>query len=253
MEKFHKRKLGVLLMACFLAMTIKVTKVNANEEGTLQDLPIEVNAEVAIYSKYIWRGFKLDDDTVMQQGIYVSAHRFTAGVWGSVDIDAHDKRNSSELNYIIDYTHEFDKFSLSVGYIYYDFPDAHGESKEFYVGGGLNIPLSPTLTYYHDYGDEDTGGSNGDYYVLELSHSLPVGDTSVSLDLSGHIGYNNELGIDGEGGDIAFAISLSVPLTDQLSISPNINYSIPYGDLNKSSDGDQDDELYFGLLLGLKF
>jgi hypothetical protein len=211
------------------------------------DLPLKISSEVAIYSKYIWRGFKLDGDPVMQQGLYLGLYDFTLGIWGSFDIDNDDTLDSEELDYIIDYTHKFDKFSISVGHTYYDFPATDGYSKEFYVGIGFEgFPLSPTLTWYHDYGDEDSGGGDGDYLVLELSYSLPLGQSSLSLDLGAHIGYNHELFINGDGGDLGFSLGLSIPLSKNCTFSPVIGYSIPFGDLEDSGDGNQDEQVYFG-------
>jgi len=249
-----ERILVVVLMACLsFASLVSINAYAEEEVGVLKDLPIEVSADIAINSKYIWRGFTLDDDPVMQQGIYVSAYGFTASVWGSFDIDADDSLNSDEVDYAIDYTHEFDKFSLSIGHTYYDFPPADTASKEFYVGAGLNMPLSPTLVWYHDYGEEDSGGGDGDYIVLGLSHNLPLGESPIALDLSGHVGYNHELFINGNGGDVAIGVGLTIPLTEKISFSPNANYSVLFGDLKDSNDGNQDDKFYGGFTLAFGF
>lgn len=241
----------ILVILSSLIISGRIANLSA-EEGLLEGSPVEVSADVAIYSKYIWRGFELDGDPVMQQGIYIGIGGFTAGVWESFDIDNDDSLNSDELDYVIDYTHQFDNFSLSLGHTYYDFPATDAASREFYVGVGLNIPLSPTVTWYHDYGEEDSGGGDGDYVVLELGHSFALTDT-VSLDLSGHVGYNNELFINGDGADVAFGAGLTFPLTEKITFSPNINYSIPFGDLEDSDDGDQNDEFYGGFTLAFSF
>ncbi|MCQ9208238.1 MAG: hypothetical protein NG712_02540 [Omnitrophica bacterium] len=247
MSNFTKMSLVALSIMCFLVVTLEAT--NGYAEGILADSPLEVSADIAIYSKYIWRGITLDDDPVMQQGIYVGLKGFTASIWSSLDIDGDDSPNSDEVDYIIDYTHQFDNFSLSVGHTYYDYPAADAATKEFYLGAGLDIFLAPTLTWYHDYGDEDSGGGDGDYVVLALSHSLPLGDSPITLDLSGHLGYNNELFIAGDGGDIALGAGLSIPLTEKITFSPNINYSIPTGD----AEDLYNNEFYGGFNLAFDF
>ena len=248
MYKFKRKGLMVLLMVCLLSITFKVTNVYA-EEGILVDSPVEVSSDVAINSKYIWRGFKLDDDPVMQPGIYISAYGFTASIWGSFDMDNDDSLNSEEVDYCIDYTYEIEKLSLSAGHTYYDFPAGDCASKEIYIGAGLDVLLSPSLTWYHDYADEDSGGGDGDYVELGLSHSFSLGDSPLSLELGGHLGYNNELFINGKGGDAALSVGLTIPLTEKASLSPSINYSVPFGDLEDANDGNQDDEFYAGVTL----
>lgn len=246
------------MMFIIYSLFINATAVNVNaheepEKGLLEDLPIEISADIAINSKYIWRGITLDDDPVMQQGIYATAYGFTATIWGSFDIDADDSRNSDEVDYVIDYTHEIKKFSLSLGHTYYEYPTSNTATREFYIGAGVDLPLSPALTWYHDYGEEDSGGGDGNYLVLDLSHSFDLGDSPVDLYFSGHVGYNNELFIKGDGGDVAIGAGLTVPLTKKISFSPNINYSIPLGDLADSHDGNEDDKLYGGFTLVFSF
>lgn len=243
-----KKSLVVFLLGCVLSFGVNVVGTYA-EEGILEniDLPIEVTADIAFNSKYIWRGFLLDDDAVMQEGVYVSGYGFTISAWGSFDIDADDTRNSDEVDYSVDYTHEFEKLSVSLGHTYYDFPPADTASKEYYIGVGLKTLLSPSLTWYHDYADEDSGGGNGDYIVLEAGHSLALGQSPITLDLSTHIAYNDELFINGQGGDANLGIGLTIPLTQNCSVSPAINYSIPFDDLEDSADGNQEEEFYGGL------
>lgn len=248
----HKKTLGVFLTVGILVLGLG-SKAAYAEEGTPKVSPVEVSADISVNSQYLWRGFLLDDDPVMQQGIYVGAYGFTASLWGSFDIGGDDDLNSDEVDYVIDYTREFDKLSLSVGCTYYDFPSADTFSREFYAGAGLDVFLSPTLVWYHDYGDEDSGGGDGDYIALGLSHSFPLGTSSVTLDLSGHAGYNNELFINGTGGDASLGIGLTIPLTEKISLNPNINYSTPFGDLEDSSDGNQEEKFYGGFTLAFGF
>ena len=71
--------------------------------GILQGSPVEISADISLYSKYLWRGFTLDTDPVLQPGVYISAYGFTASVWGSFDIDSDDESNSDEMDYSIAY------------------------------------------------------------------------------------------------------------------------------------------------------
>ncbi|MBN1794067.1 MAG: hypothetical protein JW844_03795 [Candidatus Omnitrophica bacterium] len=242
-----KKIAGMLVCGCLVC---NVGIVSAEEtEGFLEDIPIEISTDLAVYAKYMWRGFKLDDDPVLQPGLYLSAYRFTASIWGSFDIDAEDALNSDEVDYAIDYTYSFDMLSLSAGHTYYDFPAADAKSTEFYIGVALDTLLSPSLTWYHDYADEDSGGGDGDYILLGIGHSFTLGNGPITLDLGASAGYNSELFIDGDGGDVGLSAGLTFPLTKNCTFVPSVNYSIPFGDLKDSDDGNQDDEVFIGAIL----
>lgn len=249
-----KAKLFILILMIFLTFTSGVLELGAEEQtGILEDLPIEFSADIAINSKYLWRGFVLDNDPVMQEGIYLGLQGFTVSIWGSFDIDNDDTLNSDEVDYALDYTKEFDNLSLSLGHTYYDFPATDLSSKEFYLGAGWDAFLSPSLTWYHDYGNEASGGGDGEYIILELDHSLPLGATSLSLDLGGHFGYNDALFIKGNGRDVALSAGLTIPLKAGVTLSPSLNCSLTSGDLKDSNDGNQGDEFYSGLTLSFSF
>jgi hypothetical protein len=223
-------------------------------QALLEDTGIEVSSDVAVYSDYIWRGFRLDNDPVIQPGLYLSAYGIEASIWGSFDIDADDSLNSDEVDYSLGYSYDFSDsldvpFTASGGFTYYDFPAANAFSKEFYLGCSLDVILSPAFTWYHDFGDEEDGGGDGDYFLAELSHSVPVSDWPVSLDFSAHGGYNRELFIEGDGPDAGFSAGITLSLSENCSVSPSVNYSIPLGDLEDSDDGNQDEQLYGGVVV----
>ena len=248
---------GIVVVA-FLACSIVALPLELlaeGQEGILPKLDIEASGTFDVYSQYIWRGFALDTDPCLQPGFSFSTHGLTFSFWSSWDLDNNDSLNGDEIDYVLDYTYEFDDFSVSAGHTYYEFPGTDTFSREFYGSIGFgNIPLSPTFTYYYDYGDEDQGGGDGKYATLDLSHSFTIEeDLGITLDLSARVGYNDELFIKGEGGDVLLSAGLSIPLTKGLNISPSVNYSIPYGDLEDSSDGNQDKEFYGGFSLAYMF
>ena len=249
------KKIAVAVLTGALLMANAKTMNVHGEEKANKFSPVEIiSADISVSSAYVWRGFKLDGDPVIQPGIYISSYGVTLSAWGDFASGTGDYGlKQEEFDYAVDYTYKFDKISLSAGYTYYDFPSSKTHSREFYIGTGMDIPLSPTLTLYHDYGKEECGGGNGNYIVLAASHSVPIGKSPVSMNLSGHIGYNNELFIEGKGGDAALGMGLTIPLTEKLTFNPNVNYSMPFGDLEDSNDGGQDNEFYGGFTLAYSF
>lgn len=253
---------GLILVACTVMLSFGAVDVYLafaeSDEPLLEDTEIEVSADVAVYSKYMWRGFKLDDDPVLQSGAYLSGYGFDASVWGSFGIASDDNLDSDEVDYSVGYTYDLKEaiqvpVSISGGYTYYDFTSANTNSQEFYIGASFDVILSPSVIWYHDFEDEDQGGGDGDYIVGELSYSYPIPDWPVSFDLSGHVGYNNELFIVGDGGDIGIGAALPITLSKNCTLSPSVNYSIPFGDLEDADDGNQDDEFYGGGILTFTF
>ena len=56
--------------------------------------PLDAEAEVSVYSKYVWRGMVNVDDYVLQPNLELGVAGFTAGFWGNVDMT---DINSDEL------------------------------------------------------------------------------------------------------------------------------------------------------------
>lgn len=261
------KRLFVYIVAISFILVAQITAQAS--DGLLSDLGFEVSADMNFSSKYIWRGIKLDGDPVMQPGFYIKSPaskfgRVKFGYWVSHETEKHDSLRSSEADTIIDYTYSFPKLDLSAGHIYYDFPDglpADGAtgafSREFYAG--LSFPkilLSPSIFYYCDYGRKEDGGGEGSYTVLNIAYGIPVKllyKYSCSVDLSGHIGHNNKQYYRGKGGDAAFGAGFTVPLTGNLSVKPNVNYSVPWGNISDKGNGSQKNEFYSGVYLSYAF
>jgi hypothetical protein len=233
------------------------------------DLGFEVSGDLNFSSIYMWRGIMLDGDPVIQPGIYIKTPesklgRLKFGYWVSHDLENKDALHSSETDYIADYTYNFPKFDLSLGHIYYDFPDAlpadgapKGFSREVYAGVAFpKVFLSPSIYYYYDYGKKEEGGGEGSYTMLSLAHSIPVslfGKYSCSLDFAGHVGHNNKQYYRGKGGDAAVGAGFTVPLMKGLTMKPNINYSVPWGNLEDEDIGNQKSRFYGGVYLAYSF
>jgi hypothetical protein len=231
-------------------------------------LGLEVSGDLNYSSIYIWRGIMLDGDPVIQPGFYVKSPeskfgRLKFGYWFSHDLKNNDLLKSSETDYILDYTYNFKNVDVSLGHIYYDFPDAlptdgapQGFSREVY--GTLAFPkvfLSPSVTYYYDYGKKEDGGGEGSYTMLNLAKSIAftVKKTSMSLDLSGHVGHNNKQYYRSKGGDAAIGVGITMPLTKNLSMKPNINYSSPWGNISDKGNGNQKNRFYGGVYMSYAF
>ncbi len=262
-----KIRVVVFILAAFFSFAV-VNMARAEEDGLFSMLGLEASGDLNFSSIYMWRGIMLDGDPVVQPGFYVSTKdsklgKIKVGVWVSHDLENRDALKSSETDLLFDYTYSFPSVAVSLGHTYYDFPDAlpsdgasKGFSREFYAG--LTFPklfLTPSIYYYYDYGKKEDGGGEGSYTVLNLAYSKPftVKDLAMSLDLSGHVGHNNKLYYRGKGGDVGFTAGVTIPLTKNLSCKPNIDYSIPWGNISDKGNGNQKNRFYSGVYLSYAF
>ena len=266
--------LGLFFSLAIFNTTMAAEETSATEEqpslldGILSHLKFDVSGDLNFSTIYMWRGIMLDGDAVVQPGFYVTTPeskfgRIKLGIWLNHDLENKDNLKSSETDYIIDYTYSFDAVNVSVGHTYYDFPDgfpadgaSRSFSREFYAGFSLpKLFLTPSVYYYYDYGHKDDGGGEGSYTVLNLSYSKPftVKRLPMSLDISGHVAHNNKLYYNGKGGDAAISAGITIPLTKNLSFKPNVNYSVPWGNLSDKSNGNQKDRFFTALYFNYSF
>lgn len=237
-----------------------------NENSFLKNANVQITGSTSVYSKYLWRGFRLDDDYVIQPSVNIAAFQgWNLNVWGNYDI-SHDINgtNSNETDTTLTYTKKFENLkllgmglkpvSVTVGHIYYDFSGTGLFAKESVLGVGYETFLSPTLTWYHDYSRESQGGGRGDYLMLCANKSIDlIKNYGVTLDLSGHVGYNKHDYILGEGGDVLLTGGVTVPLTKNLKLSPTVNWNLPFGGVSEDGNGNQKNEFFWGSTLAYNF
>ena len=250
-------RLGVVALAAFLICGMgKVATAKTLLGDFLEERDIEVTASASLdfYNKYVWRGMLLDDDCVLQPGFTISALGFEGGFWGSWDLQNDDGLNSDEVDGWIGYSYEIEGVTLSVGHTWYDFPETDTYSKELYLGVAVDTFLSPSVTWYHDYAEEASGGADGENVVLGINHSITLNEEyGLSLDLSAEAGYNKGFFISGVGGHYMLNAGITIPLTENLAAFPNVGYSVPLGDLEDESDGNYKEQTYAGVALALSF
>lgn len=257
----YKKIIFSLLILLIFHVQTTFAENETDSAGLLDKLSISVSATTNFYSRYLWRGFTLDKDPVIQPGITLSGHGVNLTCWTSWDTDNNDPNSSDEIDYVFDYTYEFSDYFTSIGHTYYDFPGTNNYSKEFYFSLGmtqlpyLDLPINAKFTYYRDYGNQNNGGGLGNYYAFDFSYSHPILETpSITLDMSLHFGLNQKLFIKGTSGqDLGVSGGATFPLTKNITCSPSINYSIPFGDLKDKNDGNQKQMVYAGVGLAYSF
>lgn len=232
-----------------------IAKANAGDYLLPEIKGLSISGDTAIYSQFLSRGFLRDSDPVTQTGVYAKYKDIKLGVWGSNDMANRDTYKSNRVFYLADFTHKINKISFSLGYDYLDYVGVNDRGQEAYIGIGADVFLSPSFTWFYGWGDASANNNGGtDYGVLSLAHSIPLGKTPISLDLSGHIAYNRKYYIKGSsGGDALLTVGLKFPLTKNLTIKPNVDYAMPLGDVRAKNDGMQKNKFYGGANLSYSF
>jgi hypothetical protein len=124
---------------------------------------------------YIWRGIVLNDDGVMQFGLDASPLNIGSvpigfSVWGNYDIgDYGGTIQGSEISELDLVVYASLPHGFEVGYIEYQFPQTEfGDTREFYVTWTRDMVITPTVSFYYDFGEVDSG-----YGTLDLAYSFP--------------------------------------------------------------------------------
>lgn len=228
------------------------------------------SAGVDIYSKYVWRGFELSDESlVVQPSASVTYHGVTLGLWGNLDTDpggnaGQPKWNETDL--ALSYDTQLGIVGLGVGYIYYAL-DGVQDSQELYLSVSLDTLLAPTLTIYREFASLPAW-----YISLGVSHSfaLPKG---ISLDLAAQAGWyasQDDAFVEVDQNlapttkrynalhDGLVTVGLTIPLGEYLSVSPMLGYTFPLSDkaqrlIESSSMSGESAFIFGGVSLGLAF
>ena len=259
------RDFNLITMIGLLAFLICAVNVWADEG----EKPT-ASADIGVFTKYMWRGFELSDDSfVIQPSATVGYKGFSFNMWGNLDTDVAGTSGDAKWNetdMTLSYDTSFGPVAVGAGYIYYAL-DGVDDAEEFYVTGGLDVFLSPTLTAYREIAE-----LQGWYINMGISHSfeLPRG---MTLDLAGSVGYylsedDNFVEFDDDLNpttkkyknlhDGQASVGLTVPLDEYFVLTPMIAYSFPLSDeadnlITAGSISNNSGFVYGGITLSIAF
>lgn len=258
---------GGMAMLGLFCTGIAASTAWAEEEKPTAEL------SVSALSKYVWRGYELSKDSlVLQPSMTIGYKGFGFNLWGNLDTDQHEffatsDANSttwSETDMTLSYDGSCSFADYGVGYIYYAM-DGLDDSQEVYLSATLKTLLSPSLTIYRDYDFYP-----GWYISAGISHSFAI-TGELSLDLGAKIGYydidDEDTVADPDDPNDAYSglhdgqlsASMTFPLGEYFSITPEIYYSFPLDSDAEdvieaaSVNGKDSDFVYGGVTLSMSF
>jgi len=229
-----------------------------------QQEPVKIAVAADYFSKYIWRGQNINDESVFQPSISLSRSGFSGSVWGNLDLTKENDYSGdfTELDFTMDYTTAvpgFEGANFSVGTIHYQFPSTSFKpTTELYGGFTFAAPLSPSIRIYRDVDEID-----GSYAQLGVGHIveklMTISESCYyGLQLGAAVGYSSSqynrgyFGIDGgKFNDLTLSAALPFCL-GSWTIKPSINYSMMLSDSICSATVESDN-LWAGIGLTVNF
>ena len=224
---------------------------------------IDLELTADFFSKYVWRGQNLVDDSVFQPGLSASYGGITAGIWGSMELTNVNGNNDefTEVDYSLDYSSDIPRLSgigYSVGLIYYDFPNTKiKETIEVYLGLNFDLPASPSITCYYDLDEAE-----GMYVSLAAGHSIENivefdPEVPVGMDISAGFGWGSSSynkyywGINqSELNDFVLSASFPIEVIGS-TVDPTLNYVTLLSDEIRDIDAYGNDSDFF--FVGVSF
>ncbi len=238
----------------FLVLTIALILGFSAGITLAEETEVSGSASVDVMSNYVWRGFKLSNSVVLQPSVGITYGGFGANLWANIDTDLDDAMEHTETDVTLSYTFGMDKLGFDVGYIYYALESAD-DTQEIYVSAGYETLLSPALTIYYDFEE-----GNGAFITASVGHDVELAK-DIPLSLGALVSYNIEseysIGDYSDFHNGELSASVSIPVTDVLSVGPMIAVSFPLSNdaedaIEAISDGDST-IVYGGVNLALSF
>jgi hypothetical protein len=213
----------------------------------------EVSGEIALVSRYIWRGFDLlpENKPAVQPYVAVDLGKsgLSVGVWSSFALANWDAyRGADEVDLSLAYSFKMPEgWEATAGFTNYgywftpEFTCKNGTSQEFFATlARSDLPLSPKLSVYYD-----VNLGSGLYATLEGSLTEKLGER-LSLAAGALIGFNSRQYIERTGfSDIDLYLRAPLEL-GRVELTPSFNVMVPLMD-----EVNEHTEFWFGLTAAL--
>ena len=225
--------------------------------------PVDMDAELAINSQYVWRGMIESSDPVIQPGLSANIMGIGFGFWGNIDTSDinGNEWEFNEIDWTATYAFPLPIVDLEFGLIHYTYPNTDDSStSEFYVSAESGLLLSPALAYYYDFDEND-----GAYIEASISHDVAM-TPALNLELGAGLGFGSEGWVSTffqkpTAGLTDFHISAGMPFESIpfFTITPSLAYSTLLGDAKDSFEvlpGEEEldtNALIFGLSASFSF
>ena len=249
-------------LICTIVIGMIAGLVVAQDAVMVQKQPsdVSVNADIGLYSAYVWRGQVLNDNMVAQPSVTAAYGPLSLNVWGNWNATDNAAQDTGEIDYTAAYTLPLntEAVTVDVGLIAYTFPgrgNGSAPTEEVFIKSTFNsIILTPVASLYYDVHEV-----NGWYGNLALSQSVEISD-AMTAEIGGSVGfgtgnYNNYyFGRNSSAvNDCNIYVSTEYALTEKLSVGALLQYTMLGGGVDNSGNYEANDLVWGGINLSYKF
>jgi len=224
-----------LVFLIFMSLVVINSTLKAKEKSE----PLGITIGTDYMSNYLWRGsYWFNNDAAFFPYLSYEIAGLTASYCGEFSEDAFiddgddTVKDLHATDFGLDYSFEVPEvISIGAGLWYYYF---HNKDENSFMTGTISIglislPLTPTLTYNHDYYTDDVADEQGKDYYLQLGISDSINltkEANLDLGLTGSYYRVKSWGNDQKGiSDITTSIGLSLQVNN-VSFSNSFNYCL---------------------------
>ena len=232
-SKFLNTFYLVLLLSLFLFPEKSMGKEKAKEK------PLGITFGLDYMSNYLWRGgYWYNNDGAFFPYLSYEIAGLTASYCGEFSEDAliddgdDSIKDLHATDFGLDYSHDlFEVVSLGTSLWYFYF---HNKDENSFGTGSISLslislPLTPTLTYNHDYYTDDAADEQGkDFYIqLGVGDSLSITkEASLDLGLVGSYYRVKSWGNDQKGiSDLTASAGINLSF-NQITLTGSFNYCL---------------------------
>ncbi len=198
-------------------------------EAAKSDLSVTV--DVSYVSDYVFRGVRLGEASI-QPSVEAAYGDFYAGAWHSSELSHND--GATETDLYAGYGYKLnDKVKLDAGVTRFTYSGGSDlDTTEVYVGASVDVLLSPSVYFYHDFDLEVNT------VEASIGYSIPVDAIKASVDLSAKLGNVSAPGEDYTYGVAGVAIPYKLSETATLTVGADYVVNDSSSKTGFSGDGD---------------
>lgn len=235
-----------------IALLLGLTAAGFAAPSFAEESPHSLSANVGLYSEYVFRGLtQTDRDPAIQGGFdYSHSSGFYLGTWASNiswlrDAGAYTSGGSLEWDFYGGFKGSIGDFGYDVGLLQYYYPGTENtpggfvkaDTLEAYVAGSWKWF---TLKYSYALSNKVFGVTDADgTYYLDLSASVPLGDSGVTL--GAHYGIQEFDGNNGTNDNLYsyddWKVSLTYDLGKASKTFEGMTIGVAYTDTNSNPNG----------------